>query len=87
MYHINTTEINKTERVSYIGGTANIENEYYPICPITQKPMLLLMTLRKDIFDTAFKQNNNVLEDDDFLPSSYPQCNKTITYSKMMIFA
>ncbi|WP_238586886.1 hypothetical protein, partial [Chryseobacterium sp. Leaf405] len=66
MYHINTIEINKTKKFSYIGGTANIENVYYPICPITQKPMLLLMTLRKDIFDTAFKQNNNVLEDDDF---------------------
>ncbi|KQT26168.1 hypothetical protein ASG22_05725 [Chryseobacterium sp. Leaf405] len=29
------------------------------------------MTLRKDIFDTAFKQNNNVLEDDDFCVSIF----------------
>lgn len=57
MYHIDTTEIRQDEKVSQIGGKANIDKEYYPICPVTQKPMLLLMTLRKDIFDYGYAYN------------------------------
>ena len=71
MYYINTTEIELNEKVSQIGGRANIDLDYYPMCPITKKPMLLLMTLRKDIFDTAYGQNNNQLEDEAFCVSIF----------------
>lgn len=70
MYHIDTTEIRQDEKVSQIGGQANIDEEYYPICPITQKPMLLLMTLRKDIFDHGYASNNQ-LEDNNFCVSVF----------------
>ena len=58
MYHIDKIEIKQDEKVSQIGGHANIDKEYYPICPVTQKPMLLLMTLRKDIFDHGYSLKN-----------------------------
>lgn len=70
-HRIDTTEIEKDERVSKIGGRANIDTEFYPICPITKKPMLLLLTLRKDIFDTAYRQNNNKLENENFCVSVF----------------
>lgn len=70
MYHIDTIEIRQDEKVSQIGGHANIDQEYYPICPVTQKPMLLLMTLRKDIFDHGYASNNQ-LEDNNFCVSVF----------------
>lgn len=70
-HHIDTTEIAPNEKISQIGGRANIDIDFYPICPITQKPMLLLLTLRKDIFDTAYGQNNNKLEDENFCVSVF----------------
>lgn len=70
MYFIDTSQIDPKEEISQIGGKANIEAEYYPICPITQKPMLLLMTLRKDIFDAGFA-SNNLLEDETFCISVF----------------
>lgn len=69
--HIELTEMAGNEKVSQIGGRANIDIDFYPICPITKKPMLLLMTLRKDIFDTAYAENNNKLEDENFCVSVF----------------
>lgn len=62
MYHITTTNLEQQESVSRIGGVANVEIADYPVCPLTQKPMLLLMSLKKDLFDAGYAVNRNFVK-------------------------
>lgn len=62
MYHITTTNLEQQESASRIGGAANIEIADYPVCPVTQKPMLLLMSLKKDLFDAGYAVNRNFVK-------------------------
>lgn len=70
MYHITTTNLEQPEPASRIGGVANIEIADYPLCPVTQKPMLLLMSLKKDLFDAGYAVNN-LLEDSNYTISIF----------------
>lgn len=70
MYHITTINSAQQEHTSRIGGAAHIETAAYPICPVTQKPMLLLMSLKKDLFDAGFAVNN-LLEDSNYAISIF----------------
>ncbi|MET4141398.1 hypothetical protein [Pedobacter sp. UYP1] len=70
MYHITTTNSGQYEQTSRIGGVAHINQADYPVCPVTQKPMLLLMSLKKDLFDSGFAVNN-LLEDSNYCISIF----------------
>lgn len=70
MYHLLTSELKQDEPASRIGGVANIEMAAYPVCPVTQKPMLLLMSLKKDLFDAGYAVNN-LLEDSNYAISIF----------------
>ncbi|SHE79674.1 hypothetical protein [Pedobacter caeni] len=70
MYHIKITDLKPSENCSRIGGLAHIDMEAYPICPVNQKPMLLLMSLKKDIFDSGYAVNH-LLEDENYCISVF----------------